>query len=165
MSVDLLLSAGRGPQECAWAVAQLARRLADSAARQGLAVERREQVPAERSGTFRSVVIRIRGNGATRFAASWTGTLCWQAPSPYRKGVSRKNWYVIAGHPPASGETVVVDTERHFALNRSIAVRLLRSRLSRADSLAAGEAVTARWRIHDELVRGDPVRVERPAAR
>jgi peptide chain release factor len=60
---------------------------------------------------------------------------------------------------------VVVDTERHFALNRSIAVRLLRSRLSRADSLAAGEAVTARWRIHDELVRGDPVRVERPAAR
>ncbi len=29
--------------------------------------------------------------------------------------------------------------------------------------LSAGRAATeARWRLHDELVRGDPVRIERP---
>ena len=36
MSVHLLLSAGRGPQECAWALARLLRRLESDATRQNL---------------------------------------------------------------------------------------------------------------------------------
>ena len=36
MSVHLLLSAGRGPQECAWALARLLRRLEADATRHGL---------------------------------------------------------------------------------------------------------------------------------
>lgn len=59
---------------------------------------------------------------------------------------------------------VVVDTERQFSLNRRIAVDLLRRRIAQADE-AARRALTAdRWRVHDDLVRGDPVRVERPRA-
>ncbi|MEU8610553.1 peptide chain release factor H [Actinoplanes sp. NPDC048791] len=94
--VHLLLSAGRGPQECTWAVAQLVRRLEAGAGRDGLTTRRVETVPGERPGTFRSVLIQISGTGTARFAASWTGTLCWQAPSPYRTSAGRKNWYVIA---------------------------------------------------------------------
>jgi peptide chain release factor len=57
---------------------------------------------------------------------------------------------------------VVVDTERQFGLNRRIAVRLLRQRIDHGDG-AAGRAVTAaHWRIHDQLVRGNPTHVERP---
>ncbi|WP_433393294.1 peptide chain release factor H [Micromonospora sp. KLBMP9576] len=202
MSQHLLLSAGRGPQECAWALARLLRRLEDDAARRGLTTHRVETVPAERPDTYRSVLLRIAGSDAVAFAASWTGTLCWRAPSPYRAGTGRKNWYVVA-HPcqldsPAttfaqadvdivacrtggpggqhrnkastavrathrpSGLVVVVDTERQFGLNRRLALRLLRERIARGDESAQRALVTARWRVHDELVRGDPVRVERP---
>jgi peptide chain release factor len=164
--------------------------------------ERVHAVPGDRPGTWRSVLVRLRGAGAATVAAGWTGTLCWQAPSPYRTGTGRKNWYVIARpcrldtprtsfveadvdivpcrtggpggqhrnkastavratHRP-SGLVVVVDTERQFSLNRAIALRLLRQRLADGDAAAERAVTAARWQLHDELIRGDPVRVERP---
>jgi peptide chain release factor len=200
--VRLLMSAGRGPQECAWAVAQLMRRLEANATRQGLTTLRVQTVPGERHGTYRSVRLQISGAGAEEFVGSWTGTLCWQAPSPYRAGTARKNWYVVArscqGDAPRtpfaeadvdiaacrtggpggqhrnktstavrathrpSGIVVVVDTERQFSQNRRLALERLRQRIEH-DERAAGRAVTkASWRIHDEIVRGNPIRIERP---
>jgi peptide chain release factor len=195
------MSAGRGPPECAWALARLLRRLEADAVRQNLATHRVQTVAGDRPGIFRSVLIQISGVGAEALAASWTGTLCWQAPSPYRAAAGRKNWYVTAQpcqvdtprttfaeadvdivacrtggpggqhrnkastavratHRP-SGTVVVVDTDRQFSLNRHIAIQLLRQRIEHGDE-AAGRAVTAsRWRIHDELVRGNPTRIER----
>ncbi|MBO4160530.1 peptide chain release factor H [Micromonospora antibiotica] len=202
MSVHLLLSAGRGPQECAWAVARLLDRLTADAARHRVSTHRFETVAGDRPATYRSVLVRLDGADAEAVAASWTGTLCWQAPSPYRPATGRKNWYVTARpcpvDPPAtpfteadvhvvacrtggpggqhrnkvstaarathrpSGLVVVVDSERRFGLNRAAALRLLRQRLADGD-VRAGHAVTAaRRRVHDELVRGDAVRVERP---
>ena len=202
MSTHLLLSAGRGPEECAWAVARLLRRLETDASRRRLTTHRVETVPGDRPGTFRSAVVGIHGAGAEAFAATWTGTLCWQAPSPYRAGAGRKNWYVTArpcrletamtpfresdveivacrtGGPGGqhrnkastavrathrlSGAVVVVDTERQFSLNRRIALQLLRHRIAQDDEATNREASTARWRIHDQLIRGNPTRVERP---
>ncbi|GIE90863.1 peptide chain release factor H [Actinoplanes regularis] len=202
MSAHLLMSAGRGPQECSWALAQLLRRLEADARGRAVTVERVETVTGERPGTFRSVLLRLSGDAAAEFAASWTGTLCWQAPSPYRTGPGRKNWYVTAqpcevGAPHTAfaesdvdvvgvrtggpggqhrnkastavrathrptGAVVVVDTERQFTLNRRIALRLLRERLEQADADAGQETITARWRVHDDLVRGNPTRVCRP---
>ncbi|MEE6259077.1 peptide chain release factor H [Plantactinospora sonchi] len=204
MTVHLLISAGRGPQECAWALARLLPRLEADAGRRQLTTRRVETVAGDRPDTYRSVLVEISGVGAEPFAAEWTGTLCWQAPSPYRTDAGRKNWYVIARpcqvdtprtrfveadvdivacrtggpggqhrnkastavratHRP-SGLVVVVDTERQFSLNRRIALRLLRERLEHGDEVAERAATTARWRIHDELVRGNPTRVERPDA-
>ncbi|MEU8301593.1 peptide chain release factor H [Micromonospora sp. NPDC048909] len=202
MSVHLFLSAGRGPQECAWALAQLLRRLEADATRHDLRTHRVETVPGDRPGTYRSVLVRISGDDAERFATSWTGTLCWQAASPYRAATGRKNWYVTARpcqvdtprstfseadvevvacrtggpggqhrnkastavratHRP-SGLVVVVDTERQFSLNRRLALQRLRRRIERGDEATARSVTTGRWRIHDELVRGNPTRVERP---
>jgi peptide chain release factor len=183
-------------------VAQLVSRLEAGAARQGLATLRAETVPGDRPGTFRSVLVRITGDHAAQFAATWTGTLCWQAPSPYRTSAGRKNWYVIAQTceaPPAhqtfaeadvdivacrtggpggqhrnkastavrathrpSGLVVVADTERQFSQNRRLALERIRARLARDDREGDRAVVTGRWRIHDELVRGNPVRTERP---
>ncbi|WP_030436957.1 peptide chain release factor H [Actinoplanes subtropicus] len=195
MTTHLLLSAGRGPAECSWAVARLVGRLEKDAARHGVAVARVDAVDGERAGTFRSVLLRI---GDDAFAAAWTGTLCWQAPSPYRRGHGRKNWYVTARpcsldapatpfaesdvevvavrtggpggqhrnkastaaratHRP-SGLVVVADTERQFSLNRSLALRRLRELLAAGDAASARALADARWQIHDDLVRGDPVR-------
>ncbi|WP_446213481.1 peptide chain release factor H [Micromonospora sp. IBSANI012] len=202
MSLHLLLSAGRGPQECAWALARLLRRLEADATRQNLETHRVQTVPGDRPDTYRSVLVQISGAGAEAFAASWTGTLCWQAPSPYRANTGRKNWYVIAEpcqagiprttfaeadvdviacrtggpggqhrnkastavratHRP-SGIVVVVDTERQFSLNRRTAMQLLRRRIEHGDEAAGRAVTTARWRIHDQLERGNPTRIERP---
>jgi peptide chain release factor len=202
VSVHLLLSAGRGPQECAWALAQLVRRLEADATRQNLEIHRVQTVAGDRPGTYRSILVQISGTGADAFAASWTGTLCWQAPSPYRANTDRRNWYVTAQpcqidtprttfaeadvdivacrtggpggqhrnkastavratHRP-SGIVVVVDTERQLSLNRRIAMQLLRQRIEHGDEAAGRAVTTARWRIHDELIRGNPTRIERP---
>ncbi|WP_433381112.1 peptide chain release factor H [Actinoplanes sp. CA-142083] len=199
MTIHLLVSAGRGPEECSWAVARLTSRLEEEARRRKVVATRVQAVPGDHPGTFRSILLRIADDA---FAASWTGTLCWQAPSPYRRGHGRKNWYVIA-HPVdvnaprtpfdesdvdvvacrtggpggqhrnkastacrathrPSGLVVVVDTERQFTLNRGLAMRQLRARLAQGDAAAAQALTTARWQVHDDLVRGDPVRTERP---
>ncbi|MEU7585319.1 peptide chain release factor H [Micromonospora sp. NPDC049230] len=202
MSVLLLLSAGRGPAECAWAVAQLLHRLTRDGTRRGLTIDSVEVSPGDRPGTYRSALIRVTGADADAFVDSWTGTLCWQAPSPYRASTGRKNWYVTAQPPQPdatpttfaeadvdivpcrtggpggqhrnkastavrathrpSGIVVVVDEERQFSLNRRIALHLLRRRIEHGDEAARRAVTTARWRVHDDLVRGDPVRVERP---
>jgi peptide chain release factor len=191
----LLLSAGRGPRECEWALVELLVRLKAEAAARGLRA-------AVASDTSRSALVTIEGEGAREFARGWTGTLCWQASSPFRTGIGRKNWYVIAQpvsldvphtafserdvdvvatrtggpggqhrnkastavratHRP-SGLVVVVDTERQFGLNRRLALRLLRERLEEGDAAAERAAVAGRWRVHDQLVRGNPARTERP---
>lgn len=67
-----------------------------------------------------------------------------------------------ATHRP-TGQVVVVDTERHFDTNRRLALELLRRRLTEADDAADRAAGAARRHLHDELVRGDPIRIERPA--
>lgn len=201
MSMHLLMSAGRGPQECAWALAHLLHRLEADAARRGLTTQRTRITLGDRPGTYRSVLVQIRGEQAEPFTDSWTGTLCWQAPSPYRT-VGRKNWYIVAQlcqvdlpHTPfaeadvdiaacrtggpggqhrnkastavrathrPSGIVVVVDAERQFTLNRRLAIELLRQRIANSNETADRDAVTARWRIHDDLVRGNPTRIERP---
>jgi peptide chain release factor len=203
MSVRLLLSAGCGPQECCWALACLLERLETEAGLRKLTTRRVETVAGDHAGTFRSVLLQISRAGAETFAASWTGTLCWQAPSPYRAATGRKNWYVIAQPCPLdtarttltesdvdimacrtggpggqnrnkvstavrathrpTGIVVVVDTERHFGLNRRIALDRLRQRLQQRDDAAGRAFTTARRRVHDELVRGNPIRIERPA--
>ena len=109
--VRLLLSAGRGPQECAWAVAELLRRLEREAARLGVTVRRLDSVPGADRDTYRSVLLQFGGSQALRFARSWSGTLCWQAPSPYRRGVARKNWYIVAELQAADPDHVEFSAE------------------------------------------------------
>jgi peptide chain release factor len=103
MSCHLLISAGRGPRECGWALARLLGRLEAEAGRRGVRVHRVEVVRGDPPGALRSVLLRLTGPGAAQFAAEWTGTLCWQAPSPYRAGAGRKNWYVTAQPCPVPG--------------------------------------------------------------
>jgi peptide chain release factor len=68
---------------------------------------------------------------------------------------------VRATHRP-SGLVVVVDTERQFSQNRRLALERIRARLAQEDQDSDRAALTGRWRIHDDLVRGNPVRTERP---
>jgi peptide chain release factor len=64
-----------------------------------LAVVERE--PGERSGTFRSVLVALDGDGADALATRWNGTVQWICTSPYRPHHGRKNWFIgVRRHAP-----------------------------------------------------------------
>ena len=88
----VLLTAGRGPEECQLAVTGLAAQLCEEARGAGLDAELLEAEPG-RHGAL-SALLALRGEGAAAFARSWEGTIRWTCPSPIRRGWPRKNWFV-----------------------------------------------------------------------
>lgn len=89
----LQLSAGRGPAECALAVAKLVRVVVDDAWSHGLRCELLESVKGPEPGTLSSVLMAVEGD-AEAFLSSWVGTVQWTCKSPFRRNHGRKNWFV-----------------------------------------------------------------------
>ena len=90
IEVILDITAGKGPQECRWVVAQLARAFVREARDIGLEAEvldGTEELPA-------SVLLRITGEAASAFATQRVGTNQWIGDSPLRAGHKRRNWFV-----------------------------------------------------------------------
>lgn len=97
----------------------------------------------------------------TTFAEADVDIVACRTGGPGGQHRNKASTAVRATHRP-TGIVVVVDAERQFSLNRRIAIRLLRQTVERGDEAAERAAVTGRWRVHDDLVRGNPTRIERP---
>jgi peptide chain release factor len=89
----LLITAGRGPAECALAVLRTVEQLKFDAARQGIALKILDVQPGEEPGTAESVLIALEG-ASREFVESWTGSIQWSFRSPFRPTHKRKNWFV-----------------------------------------------------------------------
>lgn len=98
--VILHLSAGQGPEECRWAVVQLARAFAKEAAALGLACTPVEAV----DGLPASLLLRVEGEGADAFAQARTGSVLWTGTSPFRPHHKRRNWFVGVSRVPPLAE-------------------------------------------------------------
>lgn len=85
----LTITAGRGPAECREAVRCIALELLREAEEAGLSAAS----DLDASAPAASIVVALGGEGAERFAASWTGTVLWCDPSLRGSG-ARRNWYV-----------------------------------------------------------------------
>ena len=86
----LHLTSSKGPAECRWVVAQLAKAFADEAARIGVTCEvldAQEELPA-------SLFMRVSGDEALAFVRERTGTILWIGESPFRPRHKRRNWFV-----------------------------------------------------------------------
>ena len=95
MNYWLQISSGRGPEECCWVVANLARFLLQRAAKENFQAELINTVEGPRPDTFRSVLIALRGGeGLSRFATEWSGSVKWVGKSLFRPNHKRKNWFV-----------------------------------------------------------------------
>lgn len=98
--VILYITAGKGPKECQWVVAQLGRAFAKEAKSMGLeceALEGLEDLPS-------SILLRIDGEAASAFAAKRIGSNQWIGTSPFRPRHKRRNWFVgvaLAPEPDA----------------------------------------------------------------
>ena len=88
--VILHLSAGQGPEECQWVVAQLARAFCREAMLSGLECEPVEPF----SGPTASVLIRVAGDESQSFCQARSGTIRWIGTSPFRPAHKRRNWFV-----------------------------------------------------------------------
>lgn len=88
------VSAGLGPDECAFFVTKIIKKILDEARNCDLSAELIEAKEAEEAGTFISALISLSGIGINVFAARWKGSIQWICQSPFRKNHKRKNWYI-----------------------------------------------------------------------
>jgi peptide chain release factor len=98
--VVLHLSAGQGPAECEWLVAELTGLWGREAAAAGLCCEPVEPIV----GPAPSVLLRVSGEGTEAFAAARTGTIRWIGSSPFRPLHKRRNWFVAVTRAPLADE-------------------------------------------------------------
>lgn len=191
----LHLTSGKGPAECRWVVAQLAKAFADEAAMIGVTCEvldAQEELPA-------SLLMRVSGDGALAFVRERTGTILWIGESPFRPRHKRRNWFVGVALAPmpedvpdlrdsdidfqamrASGpggqhvnktDSAVRATHRPTGLvataqeqrsqhaNRKLAKLKLAMLLEERRSGASDDVRHEQWSVHQQLERGNPVRI------
>jgi peptide chain release factor len=98
--IILHLSAGQGPRECEWVVAELARVLCREGEAAGLTCEPVEPL----AGPVASVLLRVSGAEAESFAAACTGTIRWIGTSPFRPLHKRRNWFVGVALAPLADD-------------------------------------------------------------
>jgi peptide chain release factor len=94
MNVWLQITAGQGPGECRWVVAQVVDVLYHEAAQQGIDCKLLEGVPGDEENILKSALLELEGEGVQAFAAGWEGTIQWIGKSPCRPNHKRKNWFV-----------------------------------------------------------------------
>lgn len=103
--VWLQLTAGQGPKECAWVVAQLLKKIRQEASEAEISMEMIESLAFDKLlrhqhvigvDAYLSILLRLKGKGADAFVQQWAGTIKWQGKSPYRPKHKRINWFVGA---------------------------------------------------------------------
>ncbi|MEO1027975.1 MAG: peptide chain release factor H [Pseudomonadota bacterium] len=96
----LIITAGDGPEECQWAVVQLAQAFEKEGASEGVTVTPLwDDGPVKRAS---SLLVSIGGEVADRdrFLSPRIGTIKWIGQSPFRPNHKRKNWFIGVAHAP-----------------------------------------------------------------
>lgn len=96
----LHISSGKGPDECAYFVGQLAEIILKDAQKNHFSGKIIKSVLGERKNTFRSILMSLQSSENShslemkQFINSWQGMVQWICPSPFRPHHKRKNWFV-----------------------------------------------------------------------
>lgn len=90
----VLITAGRGPIECAWVVANVMQKVQQEIWQKGLTCTVVNQEKGYHPGTWASVFLKVEGKIPKGFLQEWEGTVKWIGKSPYRKNHKRKNWFI-----------------------------------------------------------------------
>lgn len=115
----LQITSGRGPAECALAVALSLKEIINEATKLGLNYEVIARSNADLNGTLNSAIIKIYGANTANFINSWTGVLQWICKSPYRKFHKRKNWFIGINEIESNIKLVLNEREITFQTMRS----------------------------------------------
>ncbi len=94
MEKIIQITAGRGPAECSWVVAQVLKLFLEEVRQEGLEYNLINSIPGTENGTLQSVILSLKGNNLNTFLETWLGTVQWIGTSEFRKTHKRKNWFI-----------------------------------------------------------------------
>ncbi|MAZ88356.1 MAG: peptide chain release factor H [Cellvibrionaceae bacterium] len=130
--VWLQLSAGQGPKECGWVVAQLMKRLLQDAQKHSISAELVDSLAFDKAmrkqnlievDAYLSSLIRLEAIDVEAYVRSWLGPIKWQGESPYRPKHKRYNWFAGIELVSVNGD-VGIDVKQ---LAREVDVEAMRS--------------------------------------
>ncbi|PIF34010.1 peptide chain release factor [Flavobacterium sp. 9] len=119
MEKIIQITAGRGPAECTWVVAQVLKKVLDEAQEQQLETILLQREVGEENGTVETATISIKGKNAETFANSWIGTIQWIGQSQFRKMHKRKNWFSGIFEIEAQKNTSISENDIQYQAMRS----------------------------------------------
>lgn len=88
------ITAGHGPAECTWVVAQVLKKVLEEAQELDLETILLQREAGIENGTIETASIAIKGKNTDQFVNSWIGTIQWIGQSQFRKMHKRKNWFI-----------------------------------------------------------------------
>lgn len=94
MEKIIQITAGRGPAECTWVVAQVLKKVLEEAQEYRLETVLLQREAGTENGTIETATIAIKGKSAGEFVNTWIGTIQWIGQSQFRKMHKRKNWFI-----------------------------------------------------------------------
>ena len=120
MEKIIQITAGRGPAECTWVVAQVLKKVLEEAQEQQLETVLLQREAGQENGTVETASISIKGKNADQFASSWIGTIQWIGQSQFRRMHKRKNWFIgIFEIEPQKNSSVSENDIQYQAMRRS----------------------------------------------
>lgn len=88
------ITAGQGPAECCWVVAQVLKLFLAEGRSAGLTCRVLDRITGPENSTLMSATVLLQGENIQPFIQSWIGSVLWVGQSPYRSFHKRKNWFV-----------------------------------------------------------------------
>ncbi|MFZ0599217.1 MAG: peptide chain release factor H [Flavobacterium sp.] len=119
MEKIIQITAGRGPAECTWVVAQVLKKVLDEAQDQSLETVLLQREVGQENGTIETATISVKGKNADIFANSWIGTIQWIGQSQFRKMHKRKNWFIGIFEIEPQKNTSILENDIHYQAMRS----------------------------------------------
>ncbi len=100
------LTAGRGPVECCWVVAQVLKEFIEAIKTAKIKYQLIQREKGPENGTLQSATLLLEGNNLDQFLDGWMGSIQWIGTSSFRKFHKRKNWFIgmYEIESPKSGE-------------------------------------------------------------
>lgn len=94
MEKIIQITAGRGPAECTWVVAQVLKKMLEEAQASQIEATVLQRESGTENGTVLTALILLKGKTVTEFVNSWCGSIQWIGQSSFRKMHKRKNWFI-----------------------------------------------------------------------
>jgi len=119
MEKIIQITAGRGPAECTWVVAQVLKKVLEEAQEQDLDTILLQREAGQENGTVETATISVKGESAASFVNSWIGTIQWIGQSQFRKMHKRKNWFIGIFEIEPQKDTSILENDIQYQAMRS----------------------------------------------
>ena len=94
MEKIIQITAGRGPAECTWVVAQVLKKILEEAQTSQIEATVLQREAGTENGTVLTALVLLKGENLITFVNSWCGSIQWIGQSSFRKMHKRKNWFI-----------------------------------------------------------------------